>query len=449
MWDAVSGGNQIQSMVLQQSGGAPTNRLTSVTTSGITANYTYDSAGNVTNDGSHTYAYDAENRIVNVDGGATASYSYDISNQRYKKVTGGATTHYIWQASQVIAEHNGITGAVVTDYVYFGSRTIANVSGGSTQYLLSDRLSVRMKLDSSSIVLGRQAHLPFGEDFAESGTQEKHHFTSYERDGESGVDYAINRGYSPTAARFLSADPYRVSGYKVDPQSWNRYSYARNNPINKVDRFGLEDGDPEPFECTNCTMDVNGGGGVGWIDFGGGINVDQPADPIGGGGQVPVQPPPPPPPPPKITSLADLGRYWTGIRDWIMSKGSCGRKLASYMSRVNNLVNDSRLNLRDTVANPSLLSTITPWDSSTVGAHFAAGDIAATIFSARRHGTGALIRADIYLGSGFFASSSEWQAITFMHELLHVVLRAGDTQLQTTLGTGGRGITDWIDHGCP
>jgi len=101
--------------------------LTSVTTSGVTANYSYDAAGNVTNDGVHAYAYDGENRTVSVDGGATASYSYDVSNQRYKKVTGGATTHYIWQASQVIAEHNGSTGAVVTDYVYSGGRMIANV----------------------------------------------------------------------------------------------------------------------------------------------------------------------------------------------------------------------------------------------------------------------------------------------------------------------------------
>ena len=217
--------------------GAPTNRLTSVTTSGVTANYTYDSAGNVTNDGSHTYAYDAENRMVSVDGGATASYFYDVSNERYKKVTGGATTHYIWQASQVIAEHNGSTGAVVTDYVYSGSRMIANVSAGSSQYFLSDRLSARMTLNTSGNVSGRQAHLPFGEDFAENGTQEKHHFTSYERD-DIGLDYAINRYYSPMVARFLQVD-------SVEPSSTlrstleNRYAYADADPLNKTDEKGL------------------------------------------------------------------------------------------------------------------------------------------------------------------------------------------------------------------
>jgi YD repeat-containing protein len=59
VWDATSGGNQIQSITLQQSGGAPTNQIQSVT-SGNTVSYSYDSGGNVTSDGAHTYAYHSE-----------------------------------------------------------------------------------------------------------------------------------------------------------------------------------------------------------------------------------------------------------------------------------------------------------------------------------------------------------------------------------------------------
>jgi RHS repeat-associated protein len=143
----------------------------------------------------------------------------------------------------VLAEHNGSTGAVLIDYVYSGSRMIAKIASGSAQYFLSDRLSTRLALDSNGNVSGRQGHLPFGELFGESGTQEKHHFTSYERDGESGVDYAINRGYSANVGRFRSADPYRASAYMVDPQSWNRYGYTRNNPVDRIDLLGLEDDD--------------------------------------------------------------------------------------------------------------------------------------------------------------------------------------------------------------
>jgi RHS repeat-associated protein len=263
-WDAVSGGSQIQSITLQQSGGAPTNRITSVTNSGVTANYTYDAAGNVTNDGTHSYTYDAGNRLVSVDGGATAQYSYDHQNRRVKKVAGGATTHYVWEGGKVIAEHDGAAVGPWTakvDYVYargvliatrnytIGQQCTTDSKGVTTcttilqstavRYYVGDLWSTRLVLDASGNVIGRQAHLPFGEEFAESGTQEKHHFTSYEADGESGSDYAVNRQYSQSVGRFGSADPYQASGYLVNPQSWNRYSYVENDPIHNVDPLGL------------------------------------------------------------------------------------------------------------------------------------------------------------------------------------------------------------------
>ena len=160
MWDATSGGSQIQSISLGGSGGIPTNQIQSVTVPEKDPfSYTYDAGGNVTNDGIHGYGYDSENRLVSVDGGSTASYAYDHQNRRYKKTIGSTLTHYVWQGSQVLAEHNGSTGAVVTDYVYSGSRMIAKVASGSTKYLLSDRLSTRVTLGSSGTVLGRSSAL--------------------------------------------------------------------------------------------------------------------------------------------------------------------------------------------------------------------------------------------------------------------------------------------------
>lgn len=224
--------------------------------------YTYDAAGNLTNDGAHSYTYDAENRIVSVDGGATAQYAYDTSNQRYKKVTGGATTNYVWQGSQVIAEHNGSTGAVLTDYVYSGSRMTAKVASGTTQYFLSDRLSVRLVLDTSGNVIGRQAHLPFGEDFGESGTQEKHHFTSYERDVEVGSDYGLNRQHAASVGRFMRPDSER--GRKENPQTQNRYLYVRDDAINLADFQGASesrvDGQYEAYLSTSSEDLMEGSG---------------------------------------------------------------------------------------------------------------------------------------------------------------------------------------------
>jgi RHS repeat-associated protein len=237
MWDAVSGGTQIQSITLKQSGGAPTNQIQSVT-SGSTVNLTYDAAGNVTNDGAHSYTYDAENRVVSVDGGSTATNAYDQSNRRYKKTIGATVTHYIWKGSVVIAEHNGSTGASTADYVFAGSRMIAKAAGLTTQYFLNDRLSERLMLNTSGTVIGRQSHLPFGEDFGESGTQEKHHFTGYESDSESSTGYAVNRQYSQNVGRFMRVDP--KAGSLSNPQSLDRYSYVTNDPIRLTDPSGLD-----------------------------------------------------------------------------------------------------------------------------------------------------------------------------------------------------------------
>ncbi|HKQ06410.1 MAG TPA: RHS repeat-associated core domain-containing protein [Blastocatellia bacterium] len=261
VWDATSGGNQIQSISLQQSGGAPTNQIASVTTTS-TVNYTYDANGNVTNDGTHSYTYDGKNRLLSVDSGA-AQYRYDAQNHRVCKIIGSSWTHYVWQGNQCLAEHDGTTAygnfgdppyglrSAKVDYLYTGARQMASYRWShvgtshtyTPQYYLSDRLSVRLTLDTSGNVVGRQAHLPFGEDWAESGTQQKQHFTSYERDSESSNDYAVNRFESVNVGRFLSVDPLLASGKKELPQSWNRFDYTRNDPINMKDPNGL-DGDP-------------------------------------------------------------------------------------------------------------------------------------------------------------------------------------------------------------
>jgi RHS repeat-associated protein len=80
-------------------------------------------------------------------------------------------------------------------------------------------------------------------------------FTGHERDYAGGmgaedghaVDYMHARYYSPTAGRFLSVDP--VLGKLNQPQSWNRYAYVMNNPMNRTDPTGLADQCPPPYKC--------------------------------------------------------------------------------------------------------------------------------------------------------------------------------------------------------
>jgi RHS repeat-associated protein len=235
MWDAISGGNQLQNIAIATTGGVANNRIANV--NGVT--YSYDASGNCTGDGAHSYAYDGEGRQASVDSGATTSSAYDSANRRLKKIAGGATTHYVWEGAQVIAEYNGSTGALISEYVYAGSRMVARDQGGVLRYFHQDRLSTRLITDASGTVVGTEDHLPFGQDAGTTGETEKHRFTSYERDAESGTDYAINRQYSSPAGRFSGPDPFSGSYDLFDPQSLNRYAYAQNDGVNFTDSLGL------------------------------------------------------------------------------------------------------------------------------------------------------------------------------------------------------------------
>ena len=231
VWDATSGGNQIQSVTLQQQPGAPagvpSNRATTITNSGMALTQTYDAAGNLTGDGIHSYQYDGENRIAKVDAGTLneADYFYDANNWRVKKTTSNNayTTYCIWEGGQVIAEYSN-----------------APAGAGGNSYYLADRLSNRMITDTNGAFKGTQDHLPFGEEGGVSGTSEKHRFTNYERDTESNTDYAMNRQYETANGRFKQADP--LAGSLMNPQSLNSYSYALNDPVNFYDPLGLFEG---------------------------------------------------------------------------------------------------------------------------------------------------------------------------------------------------------------
>jgi RHS repeat-associated protein len=63
-------------------------------------------------------------------------------------------------------------------------------------------------------------------------------FTGKERDAETGLDYFGARYMSAAQGRFTSPDPMLNSAKPWDPQCWNRYGYALNNPLKFVDPNG-------------------------------------------------------------------------------------------------------------------------------------------------------------------------------------------------------------------
>jgi len=86
--------------------------------------------------------------------------------------------------------------------------------------------------------LGYQAQHPYGVEYTLTAN-DREKYATYTRDSLTGLDYAVNRYYSSQWGRFLSPDPSVNSLGLGDPQSWNRYAYAMNDPVNLHDPAGL------------------------------------------------------------------------------------------------------------------------------------------------------------------------------------------------------------------
>jgi RHS repeat-associated protein len=227
--------------------GVPSNLITvSPTTNQITGSpYLYDLSGNMTNDGLNTLAYDGENRATSAtNSGSSGAYVYDGGGLRVKKVAGSTTTVYIFSDTKVVAEYDN--GAAPTapsrEYVYSGTTLIAKFDSTGTHYYHRDTLSNRLVTDSSGNVSAQLGHYPYGESWY-NASNDKLLFTSYERDSESGNDYAQARYYVSRLGRFSSTDP--LTGSTSDPQSLNRYVYGRDLPVVLVDPSGQNGGCPD------------------------------------------------------------------------------------------------------------------------------------------------------------------------------------------------------------
>jgi RHS repeat-associated protein len=198
--------------------------------------FTYDYAGNLTHDATASYTYDGARRLTGINGSA-ALYTY-LGELRIKKVSGGLATVYIYSGNKPIAEY--VSGQVSKEYVYADEQLLATVSPTGTVFHHPDHLSNRAETDMSGASVRNFGHFPYGESWYDTAPA-KRDFTTYERDlgtGETGLDYAQFRFYSPGLGRFMSAD--YLAGNMESAQSLNLFAYGDNDPVNVTDPLGLE-----------------------------------------------------------------------------------------------------------------------------------------------------------------------------------------------------------------
>ena len=150
---------------------------------------------------------------------------------------------------------------MTTTYVYdalgrlaaeYSSQTPAGTGG--TFFRTQDHLgsTIMVTKADKSIALCRD-FFPFGEQIPASSTYSSRdqaacyggstnafsqQFTGQQRDDESKLDYFGARYYRPLLGRFTSPDAPLVDQFAGNPQSWNLYSYVRNNPLRYIDPTG-------------------------------------------------------------------------------------------------------------------------------------------------------------------------------------------------------------------
>jgi RHS repeat-associated protein len=203
--------------------------------------YGYDSEGNltVTPDGL-SIAYNAENKqsqLYNAATQTTTGYDYDGAGKRVKKTVGNQETYFVYDAF----------GKLVAEYT-----TNQTITTDGAKFLTADLVgSPRIATDNLGQVASRHDYMPFGEEVAATVANRnqvagytandriRQQYTGYERDGESGLDFAQNRYFAAKHGRFTSVDPLAASASAKNPQTLNRYSYALNSPYKFTDPLGL------------------------------------------------------------------------------------------------------------------------------------------------------------------------------------------------------------------
>ena len=110
-------------------------------------------------------------------------------------------------------------------------------------YFADGNGNITSMLDSSQNIVASYRYDPFGNTISLSGLlagANTYRFSSKELMGNSGLYYYGYRFYDPNLQRWINRDPIG------EVESGNLYAFVRNNPIARVDSFGLFDGQTTP-----------------------------------------------------------------------------------------------------------------------------------------------------------------------------------------------------------
>lgn len=171
----------------------------------------------------------------------TTNLIYDALGQMVEQQNGSSNTQILYSQMGKTAIMSGQT--LTKAYVYLpGGGTAIYGSSGPTYYRHADWLgSSRLTSTPSRSAYSDLAYAPFGEQYTKAGTADPS-FAGMNSDTNSTLCDTVFRKYGPSQGRWISPDTGGLAVVDAtNPQTWNRYAYVTNNPLARVDPFGLCD----------------------------------------------------------------------------------------------------------------------------------------------------------------------------------------------------------------
>jgi RHS repeat-associated protein len=233
----VGSGTTSISVVARDASGNTTTNTYEVDVTGATTALSYNADGALVDDGTRTFEWDAEGRLVAVNGGTHRSeFTYDGKHRRVKiveKDNGSVTSTrtFVW-CDGSICEERDATGSTVTRRFFRQGMQV----GGTAYFYTSDHLgSIREMTDGAGAVRARYDYDPYGRMDKVSGDLDSAFgYTGHLVHSESGLTLAWRRAYEPDLGRWINEDPIGLEA------GINLYAYVLGDPINATDPTGLD-----------------------------------------------------------------------------------------------------------------------------------------------------------------------------------------------------------------